>query len=90
MDEELGSAEIFMDEGESGQTTVSENVRTDVETNHTTEGRSDTLLTQQIAEHKTELERANRRIEFLENQLFTVERFKTNDAAINFYTGFPN
>ena len=41
-------------------------------------------------ELKSNLERANRRIESLQNQVFTIDRFQNNDAAIHFYTGFPN
>ena len=45
---------------------------------------------QQIIDQKSELEIANRRIDSLQRQLFTPERFKEDDAAIRFYTAFPN
>ena len=45
---------------------------------------------QQITDRKSELEKANRRIDSLQKQLFTLERFKEDDASIRFYTGFPN
>lgn len=89
---ELDSTDVLVNDGESSQISMSdENVKIDVET-QTTELKDDnvTLLTQKIAEIKSELERANRRIESLQNQMFTVERFQSNNAAINFYTGFPN
>ena len=47
-------------------------------------------LMQQIIDQKSELEKANRHIDSLQRQLFTPERFKEDDAAIRFYTGFPN
>ena len=89
-DKDPESAEIFMNE----ESTVSdhENVKNDMGT-QTAEPReedSETLLTKKIAELKSELEGANRRNESLQNQLFTIERFQTSDAAINFYTGFAN
>ena len=37
-----------------------------------------------------QLEDRRRRNEQLLSQLFTVERFKENDLALNFYTSFPN
>ena len=66
-------------------------MKMDVET-QTTEPNEDieTTLRKQIADLKCELEKANRRIEALQKQLFNVERFQTNDTAISFYTGFPN
>ena len=76
------------------ESTVSdhENMKNDMGT-QTAEPReedSETLLTKKIAELKSELEGANRLNESLQNQLFTIERFQTSDAAINFYTGFAN
>ena len=48
-------------------------------------------LEQQITELQAQLEDLRRRNEQLLSQLlFTVERFKENDSALNFYTGFPN
>ena len=47
-------------------------------------------LRQQILEVKAKLENANRRIEALQKQLFTVDRFKDDDSSVRFYTGFPN
>lgn len=47
-------------------------------------------LRQQILELKAKLENANRRIEALQKQLFTVDRFKDDDSSVRFYTGFPN
>ena len=45
---------------------------------------SDKEMNSQLIDLKTELERANRRIEF------TVDRFRGDDSSIKFYTGFPN
>ena len=36
------------------------------------------------------LENMKRQNELLQSQLFNIERFRNNDSAINFYTGFPN
>ena len=47
-------------------------------------------LEQQIAELQAQVEDLRRRNEQLLSQLFTVERFKESDSALNFYTGFPN
>ena len=47
-------------------------------------------LEQQMNELKSEIEDLRRRNEQLQSQLFTVERFKENDSALNFYTGFQN
>ena len=49
---------------------------------------SDKEMNSQLIDLKTELERANRRIESL--QMFTVDRFRGDDSSIKFYTGFPN
>ena len=47
-------------------------------------------LEQQITELQAQVEDLRRRNEQLLSQLFTVERFKENNSALNFYTGFPN
>ena len=47
-------------------------------------------LRQQILDLKAKLENAYRRIEALQKQLFTVDRFKDDDSSVRFYTGFPN
>ena len=47
-------------------------------------------LEQQINELKSQIEDLRRRNEQLQSQLFTIDRFKENDSALNFYTGFPN
>lgn len=47
-------------------------------------------LEQQIVELQAQVEDLQRRNEQLQSNLFYVERFKENDSAINFYTGFPN
>ena len=47
-------------------------------------------LMQQILELKAKLENANRRIEALQKQLFTINRFKDDDSSVRFYTGFHN
>ena len=39
---------------------------------------------------KSQLEDLRQRNEQLQNQLITVERFKKNNSAVNFYTSFPN
>ena len=71
--------------------TCCENVQIDAET-QTEEIQEDieTALRQQLADLKSELEKAHRRIEALQNQLFSVERFQNNSNAINFYTGFAS
>ncbi|XP_044167341.1 uncharacterized protein LOC122951389 [Acropora millepora] len=51
---------------------------------------SDKEMNSQLIDLKTELERANRRIESLQQQMFTVDRFRGDDSSIKFYTGFPN
>ena len=51
---------------------------------------SDKEMNSQLIDLKTELERANRRIESLQQQMFTVDRFRGDDSSITFYTGFPN
>lgn len=88
-EEEPNYSAILVNEGELS--TRWENMKMDAET-QTTEPNEDieTTLRKQIADLKCELEKANRRIEALQNQLFTVKRFQTNDTAISFYTGFPN
>ena len=49
-----------------------------------------TLLKQELLKLTSQLENMKRHIEQLQSQLFNIERFRTNDSAINFYTGFPN
>ena len=51
---------------------------------------SDTEMNQQLIDLKSNLEKANQRIESLLKQLFTVDRFRGDDSSIKFYTGFPN
>ena len=47
-------------------------------------------LEQKIVELQAQLEDLQIRNKELQSKLFSVERFKENDSAINFYTGFPN
>ena len=47
-------------------------------------------LEQQIVELQAQVEALQQRNEQLQSKLFSVDRFKENDSAINFYTGFPN
>ena len=47
-------------------------------------------MNSQLIDLKTKLERANRHIESLQQQMFTVDRFRGDDSSITFYTGFPN
>lgn len=71
-----------------------ENAQSDAETQteviQEAEEDIETALRQQIADLKSELEKAHRRIEALQNQLFSVERFQNNSNVINFYTGFAS
>lgn len=80
-----------MDEAEEECVTHCENVRIDAQT-RTDEIQKgiDTALRQQLADLKSELEKAHRRIEALQNELFGVERSQNNSSAINFYTGFAS
>ena len=80
---------VEFDEGESAH---HENIsKIDVETQtEIIEEDIVTSLRQQLAQLKCELEKANRRIEALQEQLFNIDRFQNNDSTINFYTGFPN
>ena len=55
-----------------------------------TRGNSDTEMNQQLIDLKSKLEKANQRIESLQKQMFTVDRFRGDDSSIKFYTGFPN
>ena len=48
------------------------------------------LLKQELLKLKSQLETMKRQNEHLQSQLFNIERFRSNDSAINFYTGFPN
>ena len=79
-----------MDEMETEESTLSENLKVNTETQIEPKDDTETLLKQEIVELKSNLERANRRIESLQNQVFTIDRFQSNDASIHFYTGFPN
>jgi len=83
--------ENLVDEAEEECVTHCENVRIDAQT-QTDEIQKDidTALRQQLADLKSELEKAHRRIEALQNQLFSVERCQNNSSAINFYTGFTS
>ena len=80
-----------IEERETVESILSENLKMDAET-QTTEPKegTETSLTQQIVDLESNLERAKRRIESLQNQVFTIERFQSSDASIHFYTGFPN
>ena len=73
------------------ESNLSKNLKMDAET-QTTEPKegTETSLKQQIVNLESNLERAKRRIESLQNQVFTVERFQSSDASIHFHTGFPN
>ena len=51
---------------------------------------SETEMNQQLIDLKSKLEKANQRIESLQKQMFTVDRFRGDDSSIKFYTGFPN
>ena len=86
-EEELNETENLENEGESTQC---ENMTTDAETQTEPSEDIETALKQQIAGLKCNLEKANRRMDSLENQLFTVEKFQNNNNAIHFYSGFPN
>ena len=89
-DEEPENSENHMDEMETEESTLSENLKVNTETQTEPKDDTETLLKQEIVELKSNLERANRRIESLQNQVFTIDRFQSNDASIHFYTGFPN
>ena len=71
-----------------------ENAQSDAETQteviQKAEEDIETSLRQELADLKSELEKAHQRIEALQNQLFSVERFQNNNNAINFYTGFAS
>ena len=47
-------------------------------------------MNQQLIDLKSKLEKANQRIESLQKQMFTVNKFRGDDPSIKFYTGFPN
>ena len=47
-------------------------------------------MNSQLIDLETKLERANRHIESLQQQMFTVDRLRGDDPSIRFYTGFPN
>lgn len=76
-------------ESADGSTSFSCSVR-DAEMQTEPEIGSETELRQQVLEQKSQLEIAFRRIEALQKQLFSVERFKEDDSSMRFYTGFPN
>ena len=63
---------------------------TDAEMQTEPEIGSDTELRHQVLEQKSQLEIATRRVEALQKQLFSVDRFKHDDSSMRFYTGFPN
>ena len=48
------------------------------------------LLKQELLKLKSQLETMKRQNEHIQSQLFDIERFRSNDSVINFYTGFPN
>ena len=87
----VDEGENRIEERETVESILSENLKMDAET-QTTEPKegTETSLTQQIVDLESNLERAKRRIESLQNQVFTIERFQSSDASIHFYTGFPN
>lgn len=47
-------------------------------------------LEQQLIDLQAQVEDLQRRNEQLQSKLFSVDLFKENNSAINFYTGFPN
>ena len=47
-------------------------------------------LKEELSKLTSQLENMKRQNELLQSQLFNIERFRNNDSAINFYTGFPN
>ena len=49
-----------------------------------------TSLKEELSKLTSQLENMKRQNELLQSQLFNIERFRNNDSAINFYTGFPN
>lgn len=49
-----------------------------------------TALKEELSKLTSQLESMKRQNELLQSQLFNIERFRNNDSAINFYTGFPN
>ena len=51
---------------------------------------SDPEMTQQLVDLKSKLEKANQRIDSLQKQMFTVDKFRGDDSSIKFYAGFPN
>ena len=51
---------------------------------------NDKEMNSQLIDLKTILEKANQRIESLQQQMFTVDRFRGDDSSIKYYTGFPN
>ena len=87
----VDEGENRIEERETVESILSENLKMDAET-QTTEPKegTETSPTQQIVDLESNLERAKRRIESLQNQVFTIERFQSSDASIHFYTGFPN
>ena len=51
---------------------------------------SDKEMRSQLIDLKTNLEKAKQHIESLQQQMFTVDRFRGDDSSIKFYTVFPN
>ena len=47
-------------------------------------------LKEELSKLTSQLENMKRQNELLQSQLSNIERFRNNDSAINFYTGFPN
>ena len=85
----VDEGENRIEERETVESILSENLKMDAETTEPKEG-TETSLTQQIVDLESNLERAKRCIESLQNQVFTIERFQSSGASIHFYTGFPN
>ena len=60
---------------------------TDAEMQTEPEIGSDTELRHQVLEQKSQLEIATRRVEALQKQLFSVDRFKHDDSSLVSQTG---
>ena len=90
--EEPSNIENAVDEDE-GETNESEGImKRDIATQTNEIELKDSVaeLKQQLVDLKYESEKAEKRIDSLQKQLFTVDRFKGDDSSIKFYTGFPN
>ena len=90
--EEPSNIENAVDEDE-GETNESEGIMNrDIATQTNEIELKDSVaeLKQQLVDLKYESEKAEKRIDSLQKQLFTVDRFKGDDSSIKFYTGFPN